>query len=62
MDWSPSMIQKRNVFEKVGKESSGYILFSIKNNGIGFGRLKKSPEEIHLLYYATKKFYKLVEV
>jgi len=55
------MIQRRNVYEKVSKECSGFILVhhptDEKTNLL---RLKDSPEEMHLLYSATRKFYELV--
>lgn len=60
MNLSPLMIQRRNVYEKVSKECSGFILVHYPTYNLL--RLKDSPEEMHLLYAATRKFYNLVEV
>ena len=62
MELSPSMIERLEVFEKVDEEYSGFLWCHKGITGIHLLYLKDSPENIQLTYYATIKFYKLVEV
>lgn len=60
MNWSPSMIKRRDVFAKLSKEYPGDILYRITDKEVHLLRLKNSPENIELIFFAAKKYHNLV--